>query len=225
MRKIVAASVSVAGVLIVLNATAAFAHRVDEYLQAVMIDVTKDHVQLELRLAPGIAVASTVLDSIDISRDGVLSPAEQDVYVQRVLSALTLAVDGNPVMLRATSQTFDEVGALKRGTGTMRFRFEGTVRAESGAHRLTLTNRHRTPISAYLVNALEPTDRDIHVVKQERSDDQSRYELSYDQGTLISFGQLLRWGLVVAALLILAGNCVAAYRRRLVARRARVQTA
>ena len=41
-------------------ATPAFAHRLDEYLQATTIAVEKDRLVLQLRLTPGVAVAAQV---------------------------------------------------------------------------------------------------------------------------------------------------------------------
>jgi hypothetical protein len=48
----------------------AFAHRLDEYLQATIISVDKDHVQASMRLIPGVAVSSFVLSGIDSNGDG-----------------------------------------------------------------------------------------------------------------------------------------------------------
>ena len=45
------------------------AHRLDEYLQATTIAVEKDHLVLQLRLTPGVAVARQVLASLDANGD------------------------------------------------------------------------------------------------------------------------------------------------------------
>ena len=37
------------------------AHRLDEYLQATLLSVDKDHIHASMRLVPGVAVAATVL--------------------------------------------------------------------------------------------------------------------------------------------------------------------
>ena len=44
-----------------------FAHRLDEYLQATMLSVGKDHMNAFMRLVPGVAVSSRVLAEIDIN--------------------------------------------------------------------------------------------------------------------------------------------------------------
>jgi hypothetical protein len=55
----------------------ASAHRLDEYLQATIISVDKDHVQASMRLIPGVAVSSFVLSGIDSNGDGLISEGEQ----------------------------------------------------------------------------------------------------------------------------------------------------
>ena len=42
-----------------------YAHRLDEYLQATTIAIEPDHLTLQLRLIPGVAVATKVLAFVD----------------------------------------------------------------------------------------------------------------------------------------------------------------
>jgi hypothetical protein len=51
--------------IILFLAASASAHRLDEYLQATIISVEKDRVQAEMRLVPGVAVSSFVLNGIE----------------------------------------------------------------------------------------------------------------------------------------------------------------
>lgn len=83
-----------AAAIFLFLATAASAHRLDEYLQATLISVEKDHVQASMRLIPGVAVSSAVIPSIDSNGDGVISDAEQRAYAERVVGDLSLSVDG-----------------------------------------------------------------------------------------------------------------------------------
>ena len=46
----------------------AYAHRLNEYLQATLISIEKDRVQVSLHLTPGVAVSSTIIANIDINR-------------------------------------------------------------------------------------------------------------------------------------------------------------
>jgi hypothetical protein len=77
-------SIICAAALVLLGASPALAHRIDEYLQATTLLVSSGRLQLEVRLAPGIEIAQKVLDSIDLDGNGVLSNAEQRVYALRL---------------------------------------------------------------------------------------------------------------------------------------------
>ena len=79
--------VAAAALVLFLGAPAS-AHRLDEYLQATIISVEKDHVQAFMRLIPGVAASSVVIASIDSNGDGVISEAEQRAYAERVLGAI-----------------------------------------------------------------------------------------------------------------------------------------
>jgi hypothetical protein len=71
-RKLTVAILFVLGV-----ARIAYAHRLDEYLQATLVTVKQDEVRASMRLIPGISVAPSVIANIDINHDGILSVAEQ----------------------------------------------------------------------------------------------------------------------------------------------------
>jgi hypothetical protein len=167
--------------LLVLCASPALAHRVDEYLQAATLLVSSGRLQLDLRLVPGIEVAQKVLDAIDLDHDGVLSGAEQRAYGLRVLSELYLTLDGRPITLSLTTLRFDRSAALRDGTGEIQLLFDADVPSGGEVRRLVLENRHRPRISAYLVNSLVPDDPAIRIVKQGRNYQQSIYELEYVQ--------------------------------------------
>src|ERR1700756_2847590 len=92
----------VAAMLLSLGVPAS-AHRLDEYLQASIISVEKDRVQISMRLVPGVAVSSTVLASVDTNGDGVISESEKRAYAERVLRDLSLTVDGNRLPPRLVS--------------------------------------------------------------------------------------------------------------------------
>src|SRR4051794_9415133 len=95
----------------------ATAHRLDEYLQATLISVEKDRVQLHIRLTPGVAVFPVVLATIDTDRDGVISEAEGRDYAVQVLQDLSLRADGDSLRLRLVSLTFPSIEEMKEGLG------------------------------------------------------------------------------------------------------------
>jgi hypothetical protein len=93
----------------------ASAHRLDEYLQATIISVDKDHIQASMRMIPGVAVSSSVIASIDTNGDGIISDAEQRAYAQRVLGDLSLTVDGKSVQPKLVSVDFPQIELMREG--------------------------------------------------------------------------------------------------------------
>lgn len=169
--------------------TPAFAHRLDEYLEATTIEIVKGHATLELRLTPGVDVAAKVLAAIDANGDGVLSDAEQGAYAEQVRRDLSLAVDGAPGPLRLVSFSFPTIHELTAGVGDIELRFEGTLPTDGSNHNLTFENHHLSAIAVYLVNTLLPRDPGIRILKQDRSYDQSAYRLDVALGAPSSSAQ------------------------------------
>lgn len=172
---------AVVAVIIASLATPASAHRVDEYLQATLISVEKDHVELFMRLTPGIAVSSIVLASIDTDGDGVISETEKRAYAERVLADLSLTVDGNRLTPRLVSVDFPDVEEMKEGLGEIRIAFTADLPRSAANRKLVLENHHQSEIAAFLVNCLTPRDPNIRVTAQNRNEQQSFYELDYVQ--------------------------------------------
>lgn len=170
----------VAAILLSLGAPA-FAHRLDEYLQATLISVEKDHVQAFLRLVPGVAVSPVVIWSIDTNGDGVISQTEQQAYAQRVLADLTLSMDAYRLEPRLVSVNFPSIQAMKEGLGEIQIEFTADLRDGGANRQLILENHHQSRISAYIVNSLVPNDKNIQITAQHRNENQSVYELSYVQ--------------------------------------------
>jgi hypothetical protein len=170
-----------------LGTRSAFAHRVDEYLQAAMFAVENDHVAVNLRLTPGIEVFGKVLAVMDLDKDGIISPAEQRAYAEQVGRDLRLSIDGSQAPLRLCSSTFPTLDEMKQGVGEIVLDFESSrqspsaVRRAGSSHRLIFENHHLTAISVYLVNCFVPTDPNIRIVAQDRNYLQSFYKLDYVQ--------------------------------------------
>jgi hypothetical protein len=212
------ATLVVTSTLLLSLATPAFAHRVDEYLQATTIAVEKERVHAQIRLTPGVEVFPVVLAFIDTDRDGIFSATEQRAYAERVLRDLSLSVDGKRLALRLASASFGDMELMRDGRGVIQIDFDAPVPRGGGDRRLVFENHHFSRIAEYLVNGLVPSDRDISIRSQTRNYLQSRFELDYTQAgappVLASAGWWsgVRGWLLAAALLPLAW---------LVARRAR----
>ena len=176
----------------------ASAHRLDEYLQATILSVEKDHVQASMRLIPGVAVSSAVITSIDSNRDGVISDAEQRAYAERVLGDLLMTVDGDHLRLKLVSAEFPALEQMREGLGEIHISFTAVLPRGGANRRLILENRHQIRNAAYLVNVVVPADHDISIVAQTRNEDQSFYQLDYVQASVVpadasSDQALLRW--------------------------------
>jgi HupE / UreJ protein len=170
----------VAAMLLSLGVPAS-AHRLDEYLQATIISVEKDRVQMSMRLVPGVAVSSTVLASVDTNGDGVISESEKRAYAERVLRDLSLTVDGNRLPPRLVSVDLPGTGEMKEGLGEIHIEFTADLPSDGPNQRLIFENHHQSRIAAYLVNCLVPRDRNIRVIAQDRNETQSYYQLDYVQ--------------------------------------------
>ena len=167
-------------VLLVL-ASMAGAHRLDEYLQLTTFSVSRGHVRATMFLNPGVAVFDRVFAAMDANGDGLLSPSEQRAYAERVLGDLSLSVDGVRPPLRLLSYKFPDVARMKEGTGFVQIEFDAKASGGRGGHRLAFENRHQSRIAAYMVECLVPSDPGLRVIAQSRNVVQSRYELRYAQ--------------------------------------------
>lgn len=156
------------------------AHRRDEYLQAARLAIEPGGVQLELDLTPGIALAEAIIADIDRNRDGALSQDEQRDYAGSVVSALTLEVDGTPVLARLSAVHFPDVAAIRQGEGIIRLQSTATLpRLSKGAHQLLFRNGHQPERSVYLANALVPPSNTVAVMAQRRDTDQTELTIDY----------------------------------------------
>ena len=175
------ATLAAAAAIVALVATPAFAHRVDEYLQATTISVEKGRVVAQLRLTPGVDVLPSVRAVIDTDRDGIFSAAEQQAYAQRVVRDLTIEVDGDRLPLRLVSSTFAAMEEMENGRGAIQIDLVADVPRGGADRRLAFENHHMSRMAVYLVNALVPRDPDIQISRQSRNYEQSSYQMDYVQ--------------------------------------------
>jgi hydrogenase/urease accessory protein HupE len=159
-----------------------FAHRLDEYLQASILSLAADHVEVTMRLAPGVSVARGIIATIDTNGDGMFSAAEQQAYAQRVLNDLVLKVDGTTLPLHLVSSTYPAPELMMQGTGEIELRLEAAMPAGGRNRKLTFENHHKSGISVYLVNSLVPSDNNFEITAQNRNTNQSLYQLDFVNG-------------------------------------------
>jgi hypothetical protein len=165
-------------ILLVTGAPAP-AHRLDEYLQGVILSVERSRVEAEITLTPGVAVFAGLISYIDLNSDGSLSEPEQSAYAGQVLQDLALAIDGHPLPLHLLSLQFPSIAEMKEGRGEIVIRFDANLPAGGSDRQLTFENHHQSRIAAYQVNCLVPRDPHIRILAQKRNYSQSRYELDF----------------------------------------------
>jgi hypothetical protein len=160
--------------------SAVFAHRDDQYLQATLVAIEPSGVRLQINLTPGVAVAEQVIARIDRDRDGAISKNEAAAYAELLKRDLTLRVDGRNLELKLTASEFVEPTELRTGSGTIQMEFTASFGPlAAGPHRLTLENRHLTPMSVYLINAAQPRFATVQITAQKRNENQSAGEIEF----------------------------------------------
>src|SRR5712671_2300288 len=168
----------VSALLALYLAGGAAAHRLDEYLQATLIGVTRDGTDVEIQLTPGVAMLPVLMAVIDQDRDGRISSAEGRAYVGRVAREVKLRVDGVPAPLSLIEIEFPAIEAMREGLGTIRMKLHA---ARSG-HELRFENRHLPQVSAYLVNCLAAPSDGLVVRRQQRDEAQRSIKFEYSFG-------------------------------------------
>jgi hydrogenase/urease accessory protein HupE len=160
----------------------AFAHRLDEYLEATILSVDSSRVGGTMRLVPGVAVASTVIAGIDTNDDRTISGAEKMAYAQRVLKSVSLSVDGRLLPLHLVSASFPAIDEMKQGIGEIQIVFTANLPSGGGHRRLIFEDHHQSGIAVYLINCLAPEDKHIQIAGQSRNENQAYYQLDFVQG-------------------------------------------
>jgi hypothetical protein len=173
-------ALAVVSAMIAASAAAVSAHRRDEYLQAARIGIEPARVEIEIDLTPGIAVSDAIVGEIDRDHDRRLSDEEKRDYVNEVLGAVTIRVDGRHVRLEPVASAFPDPDAFRRGEGTVRIRSAADVAGVSrGEHQLSFSNRLRPDVSVYLANALAPASDRIRIEAQRRDPEQRDLTIDY----------------------------------------------
>ena len=168
--------------ILALSATAtAQAHRLDEYLQATRVSVSPDRVELRLDLTPGVSVLPELLPRMDANHDGRISRKEQRAYARTVIQDLSLTLDDKPRSVKPERIDFPSEAAIREGEGVIRMRATARFpRCTPGHHDILFRNRHLPGISVYQVNALQPGNKTIEIIRQIRDERQQEYRLQFE---------------------------------------------
>jgi hypothetical protein len=166
--------------LVCLLEDLAWAHRIDEYLQATMLSLETDRAQGSMRLIPGVLVGPSVIALIDSNHDGLFSQDEAKAYAQRVVGDLSITLDGNVARAQLDSWTVPEPSHLRDGLGEISVHYHVDLAPGDNRQRsLLLANRHLNDSSVYLMNVEVPRDLNLQILDQKRNERQSVYEVDY----------------------------------------------
>jgi hypothetical protein len=194
------------------------AHRMDEYLQATLIGVTPDSVNVEIRLTPGVAMLPVLMALVDEDRDGRISPQEERAYVSRMIRDVELRVDGTTTPLTLIESKFPTLESMREGLGTIVI----TLVSARRGHEVHFENRHLPQISAYLVNCLAGTSNGLVVTRQDRDEAQKSIDFEYSfgpdpfrsSGSGAGAGLLSRFWPVAIGVLLLVRLSILIYRSK-----------
>jgi hypothetical protein len=160
---------------------AVFGHQLDEYIQATLVAIEPGDIRLQIDLTPGVEIADQVLPLIDRDHNGVISTNEATAYAELLKRDLIVKMDEHLIALKLNTSKFPALSELRTGWGIIQLEFSVTAKSfASGAHKLTLENRHLPDISAYLVNAAKPKSAQIQITAQKRNESQSLVEVDFD---------------------------------------------
>lgn len=175
---------ALATALALWTASSASAHRLDEYLQAAVLNMERERVEIDMHLTPGVEVFDKVLAAMDAAGDDAISAAKQRAYAEKLASDLTLSIDGVRVPLVLRSCAFPDVADMRQGVGEIALEFEGRIPPGGSRRTLVFENHHLPAISIYLANCLVPADPGIRITAQHRNYVQSKYRVDYEQAEL-----------------------------------------
>ncbi len=168
--------------VLLLCSMPAWAHRIDEYLQATILSLESNRAHASMRLIPGVMVAPSVIAMIDANHDGAFSGDETRAYADRVLGDLSLSIDGQAVKPKLDSWNIPDASELRDGLGEIHLEYHVDLPPSTASNRiLVLANRHLDESSVYLVNVEVPRESTLRIADQKRNPRQSVYELDYQQ--------------------------------------------
>jgi len=199
-RRVIGFAVAVAALL---AAAPASGHRLDEYLQAIRVDIGPERILIDVDLTPGASLAADVLATLDSNGDRAIGTDEEHAFLVAFLESLELSIDGEPRTLSPVNVHFPPSGDLLDGAGVISLALTADAVGVNGAHRLVVRTLYRPDVGVYLANALRPTAEGVTITAQSRDPKQQHLGIDYVVGihllTLTSWSA--SWGMIAAVLL------------------------
>jgi len=166
--------------LVALVPSAVRAHRLDEYLQATLVEVDPGYIRLQINLTPGVKVGDKVLALIDRDHNGAISTNEVAAYAGLLKNELIVRLDDRNLELQLTDSYCPGIDELRTGWAFVQVEYSAKVGSlVAGSHRISVRNHHLPAFSVYLLNAAQPKSGSIQIAKQLRNDTQSSGEIEF----------------------------------------------
>ena len=165
--------------LLALAVSPSASHRLDEYLQAVLVVIEPTNIQLQINLTPGIEVADQLLARIDQDDDGAISKDEAGAYAELLKRDLSVRLDGHIVGLKLRGYEFPTPSELRSGLQIIQVEFIAICDFDAGPHKLVVENSHVPTASVYLFNVAKSKSGSVEVIGQNRNNDQSVGEIDF----------------------------------------------
>jgi hypothetical protein len=162
----------------VLTSPVAFAHPLDECVQAAYLKLGPSTLELELDLTPGERVAPTMLKLIDQNQDGNIGQPEAQRYAESVLEDLRLILDGRSQTLTLESVVPPPTDVFLAGGGTIKINARANLTDATGTHSLEFRNAHAPVKSGYLANVFVQSG-EVKILEQKRDATQQDFRVRY----------------------------------------------
>ncbi|GAA2554995.1 hypothetical protein GCM10010435_26920 [Winogradskya consettensis] len=169
----------VAMALIVLPASAAWAHPLDISRQTSYVTVATDAVTVEVDLAAGVLVAPAFIADLDADSDKTFTPAEGRQYAQRLLAKVSLRIDDAPVPLTLSGVELPTYPQARAGYGVLHVTATAPLAPADGGHTLFYRNGFAPQKPQYEVAVLAPKKAPVTIGEQHRDEAQQQVRTTF----------------------------------------------
>ncbi len=180
------------------------AHNLDEYLQAALIGLERDRVELSVRMTPGAAVFGAFSAMLDRDNDGRITSEEAAQYRIQALRDWRLNLDDQALAMDCHESDVSPLAELREGAGAVWIRCVAEFREmPPGMHRLSFRNGHQAAWSVYMMNALQP-GLGVSIQSQQRDPLQREITIAFEASGPVRRAGSWWLGLLIAPLLLRA---------------------
>ncbi len=191
LRTAMVATVALIAFLIGVHPATVAAHPLDEFSQKTRLFFQPDGITLQLELAPGVLVATLLLEELDADADQQISPAEELAFARMVAQALTVQHDNRDVPLQLAAIDCDPFADLIAGIGTIYLTYRApmvhTASNVPQQHKLFYENRFYDGLTLYSLHLEADPTRGVLIEEAERDEiTQALVNVAYTVGSPVA---------------------------------------